>query len=115
MKLKDIQDIIATEPNTLFRTSHGLVRIADIVDQRFGHSLGMVKTPWVIKVSDVRYIRAKGDTPSHCVGYNTRTVSSRALQPFLSSKGTSFNVKNWIEHMDNVSAKVAHLLQKENS
>lgn len=104
MKLKDIQDIIATEPNALFQTSKGLVRIASITDQRLGYSLGMVKAPWVIKVSSVQYIKAKGDAPSHCLAYNTRTVSSRALQSFLSSDGTPFTIKGWTEHMDNVFA-----------
>jgi hypothetical protein len=114
MKLKDIQDIIATEPNILFNTRQGLVKVADIVDQRLGYSLGMVKKPWVIKVTDVQYIRAKGDTPSHCIGYNTREVPSRVLLNVLTIKGDApATIKDWTEHMDEISIMIDRFLEKK--
>lgn len=107
MKLSEIQTLIASDPDTLFNTKDSLVKIASITDQRLGYSLGMVKTPWVIKVSSVQYIRAKDGKPSHCLVYNTRTVTSRVLQSALTiNSDAPANVKDWTKHMDTLSVRI---------
>ena len=114
MKLSEIQTLIASDPDTLFNTKDSLVNIFSITDQRLGYSLGMVKTPWVIKVSSVQYIRAKDGKPSHCLCFNTRTVTSRALQSVLTiNSDTPANIKDWTKHMDNVSLKIDQYLERK--
>jgi hypothetical protein len=115
MKLSEIQTLIATDPDTLFHTKDGFVRIASITDQRLGYSLGMVSAPFVIKVSTVQYIRAKDGKPSHCRCFNTRALSSRSINGALTNEdGVPMSVKDLVDHMDKVSLMVDELLQKEN-
>ncbi len=114
MKLSEIQTLIASNPDTLFNTKDGLVKVASITDQRLGYSLGMVSAPWVIRVSSVQYIRAKDGKPSHCLCFNTRIVTSRALQSALTINGDApATIKDWTEHMDNVSTRIDQYLERK--
>lgn len=114
MKLSEIQTLIASNPDTVFNTKDSLVTITSITDQRLGYSLGMVKTPWVIRVSSVQYIRAKDGKPSHCLCFNPRTVTSRAIHSALTiNSDAPATIKDWTEHMDNVSARIDQYLERK--